>query len=148
VLLVFSLLLPTHGRERVSCTMLPSMVEIMTLRGLQSADLNESSILRSEPSSPLFATGDPSGGVSRLFIILPAHFVRRRGRVSCTMLPWMVEIMALGELQIDNLSEAPVPSVGSRHEVRWGPSSYSQVSTHIVVGPVRPGPTGCYLSSR
>lgn len=61
--------------------------------------------------------------------------------MSSTILPSMVEIMALRELQMGDLSEAPTPFVGSRRGVRWGPSSYSQVPTHIVVGPIRLGPT-------
>jgi hypothetical protein len=39
--------------------------------------------------------------------------------VSRTMLPSMVEIMALGELQKGDPSEAPTPFIGSRCKVRW-----------------------------
>jgi hypothetical protein len=60
--------------------MLPSMVEIMVLSGIQSIDPNESSFLRSEPSSPLFARGDPSRGKPHLFIILLVHSIRREGK--------------------------------------------------------------------
>jgi hypothetical protein len=38
--------------------------------------------------------------------------------MSSTMLPSMVKIMGLRELQTGNLSEAPVPFIGSRHGVR------------------------------
>jgi hypothetical protein len=51
----------------VSYTMLSSVVEIMALGELRSVDTNEPFFLRSEPLSPLFATGDPSRGVPRLF---------------------------------------------------------------------------------
>jgi hypothetical protein len=44
--------------------------------------------------------------------------------------------MALGELQMGNPSKALVASVGSKHGVRRGPSSYSQEPTHIVVDSV------------
>lgn len=60
--------------------MLPSMVEIMALIRLQSIDPNESSFLQSEPSSPLFARGDPSRGKPHLFIILLVHSIRRAGK--------------------------------------------------------------------
>jgi hypothetical protein len=53
------------------------------------------------------------------------------------MLPSMVEIMALGELQTGNPSETPVPFAGSRCEVHKGSSSYSYVLTQIVADPVR-----------
>jgi hypothetical protein len=56
--------------------------------------------------------------------------------------------MALGELQVGNPSEALDPLVGSKRGVRWGLSSYSQAPTHIVVDPVRPGPTARCLSPR
>jgi hypothetical protein len=56
--------------------------------------------------------------------------------------------MALGELQVGNPSEALDALAGSKHGVRWGLSSYSQASTHIVVDPVRPGPTARCLSPR
>jgi hypothetical protein len=46
--------------------------------------------------------------------------------------------MVLYELQIGNLCEALVPSMGSKHGVRWGPSSYSQSPTHIVADSVQP----------
>jgi hypothetical protein len=45
--------------------------------------------------------------------------------------------MTLGELQTGNPSEAMVPSTGSKRGVRWGPSSYSLVPTHIVVDSIR-----------
>lgn len=54
----------------------------------------------------------------------------------CTMLPTMVNIKVLIELQTGDSSEAPTPSMGSRCGVRWGPYSYSQVPTHIVVDPI------------
>jgi hypothetical protein len=38
------------------------------------------------------------------------------------MLPSMVDIMALGELQMGNPSETLVPFVVCRHGVHWGPS--------------------------
>jgi hypothetical protein len=46
--------------------------------------------------------------------------------------------MALDELQASNPSEALAPLGGSKHEVRWGPSSFSQTPNHIVPDPVRP----------
>jgi hypothetical protein len=53
------------------------------------------------------------------------------------MLPSMVKFMALSELQMGDPSEALVPFTGSRHGVRWEPSSYSQAPIHIVVRLVR-----------
>jgi hypothetical protein len=46
--------------------------------------------------------------------------------------------MTLGELQTGNPSEALVLSVGFKCGVRWGPSSYFQALTYIVVDLVRP----------
>jgi hypothetical protein len=58
--------------------------------------------------------------------------------------------MALGELQAGNPSEAlaPLAGAGSKLGVRWGPSSYSQTPTHIVVDPIRPGQMVCCLYPR
>lgn len=56
--------------------------------------------------------------------------------------------MVLVELQTGNLSQTVVPSVGSKHEVRLVPSSYSRAPTHIVADSVRSDPTTCYLSLR
>jgi hypothetical protein len=44
--------------------------------------------------------------------------------------------MTLAELQIGNPSEALALLAGSKRGVRWGPSSYTQALTHIVVDPV------------
>jgi hypothetical protein len=93
--------------------------------------------MRSKPPSPLFVTADSSRGTSHLFFYsLHILFVEKR-KVSCTMLPSMVKFMALSELQMGDPSEALVPFTGSRHGVRWEPSSYSQAPIHIVVRLVR-----------
>jgi hypothetical protein len=42
-----------------------------------------------------------------------------RGRLGRTILPSMVEIMALDELQTGNLSDALAPSARARREVCW-----------------------------
>jgi hypothetical protein len=56
----------------VSCTMLPSVVEVMALSEPRSADPNGPFVLRSELLSPPFAIGDPSRGVPQLFNT-PSH---------------------------------------------------------------------------
>lgn len=56
----------------MSRSMLPLIVGVMPLIGLQLADLSEVFLLWSEPLSPLFAIGDPSRVVSRIFIT-PSH---------------------------------------------------------------------------
>jgi hypothetical protein len=49
--------IPFTGRGRVSCTMLPLVVNIMVLGVLRLVDPNEPFFLWSEPPSPPFATG-------------------------------------------------------------------------------------------
>lgn len=56
----------------MSCTMLPSVVEVMALSEPRSADPNGPFVLRSELLSPPFAIGDPSRGVPQLFNT-PSH---------------------------------------------------------------------------
>jgi hypothetical protein len=104
--------------------------------------------MRSKPPSPPFVIADLSRGTSHLFFYsLRILFVEKR-KVSCTILPSMVKFMSLGELQMGDPSEALVPFTGSRHGVRSEPSSYSQVSIHIVVRLVRSGLAARCLSSR
>jgi hypothetical protein len=45
--------------------------------------------------------------------------------VNRTMLPSIVEFMALNELQTGDSSEALVPSAGSRCGICWAPSLFS-----------------------
>jgi hypothetical protein len=54
----------------------------------------------------------------------------------------------LDELQMGNPSDALVPFTGSKHEVRWGPSSYSRAPSHIVIDSVRLEPMDRCLSPR
>jgi hypothetical protein len=55
--------------------------------------------LGGEPPSPAFVTGDPSGGVPSFQYSFPRTLFARRARVSCTILPLGIEIMALGGLR-------------------------------------------------
>jgi hypothetical protein len=70
--------------------------------------------------SPLFVIVDSCGGTPPLFVDNSyASHPPERERVSSTMLPSMVEFMALGELQMGKPSEALVPFVGAMHGVSW-----------------------------
>lgn len=65
---------------------------------VDNGDYDEPLFLWGGSSGPLLVTEDPSGGTSYLFSI-PSQFPHipsaRRGTVSHTMLPSVVEIMAL-----------------------------------------------------
>jgi hypothetical protein len=68
----------------------------------------------------------PSGGHPVFFVLLSSEHLLRddgSGEQNHAFLDGLA--MALGELQMGNPSEALVASVGSKHGVRWGPSSYS-----------------------
>lgn len=70
--------------------------------------------------------GDPSRGVLRLLIFFLHILFVRGGRLSHTILPSMIEIMTLGELQIGNPSEALALSARAKRGVILpGPDSYS-----------------------
>jgi hypothetical protein len=99
-------------------TLLPSVVEIMALSGPQPTDPNGPFFLWSKPPSLPFVTKDPSGTCPVFLILFTRILFARREMLSYTMLPSVVEIIALGELQTDNPSEALVSLAGFRCGVR------------------------------
>jgi hypothetical protein len=62
------------------------------------------------PESHVHYNGSVLGCTSSCYYSFPHIPFARRGRVSRTMLPTMAGIMALGELQTNNLSEAQLLS--------------------------------------
>lgn len=65
-------------------------------------------------AGPSLSIGNSSGGTSHLFNTTSRTFRSSKEEgVSSTMFPSMVEIMALSELQMSNLSETLVPLAGS-----------------------------------
>jgi hypothetical protein len=104
--------------------MLPLVVEIIALGGLRSANMNGPFFMERTPRVSRLLKGILLGRPSFKYFF-PCIPFAGRVRVSSTMHPSMVEIMALSELQTGDPSEALVPFIGSRREVHWGPSSYS-----------------------
>lgn len=75
------------------------------------------SLCVASPRVPCSLQGIHLGGRS-IFLILFLHILfAGMGRLSRTMLPSMVEMIAFNELQTGNTSEASVPLVGSRNGV-------------------------------